>query len=345
MYMVIFGAGASYDSAPDYPPPQHDRGLYQFANRPPLATELFLNDGVFRSALEQFPECDPIIPYMRTIPKGETFEHRLDTLQTESESDPQRVCQLSAIRHYLQYAISLCDNDWHYKTCQRITNYVTLIDQLRRCRDSSDPILLVTFNYDRMIENALTSVNINIFEIADYVKDDRFKLYKLHGSVNWGREVETPILLAQERNALEIAHELIARASDLVISDRYVVSRSIPIRSHNENALFPAIAIPVETKRDFECPTAHLDGLLTYMEKVTKLITIGWRASEQHFLKLMHENLSDEIQVQAVAGNKESAEETLNQFRKAGIKIVGTAVDGGFTEYVASREAERFFGT
>lgn len=47
--------------------------------------------------------------------------------------------------------------------------------------------------------------------------------------------------------------------------------------------------------------------------------------------------------MQAVAENKKSAEATLAQFKEARIKIVGSAFDGGFTEYVASREAERFF--
>jgi hypothetical protein len=127
---------------------------------------------------------------LRSIPKGETFERVLDDLQGESESDPQRKSQIMAIRFYLQSAIARCDSSWHRQTCGNITNYVTFLDQLRR--RSEDPKLLITFNYDRLIEEALLSVGIKITNISDYIKDRHFKLFKLHGSVNWGRELDQP---------------------------------------------------------------------------------------------------------------------------------------------------------
>jgi len=70
---------------------------------------------------------------------------------------------------------------------------------------------------------------------------------------------------------------------------------------------------------------------------------IGWRAAEQHFLRLMRENLPGKIPVQAVAANKEQAELTLSELAKAGIQYEPQAMDGGFTEYVLNRGAERFF--
>jgi hypothetical protein len=39
------------------------------------------------------------------------------------------------------------------------------------------------FNYDRLIEIALESLGFIVSVISDYIKDDRFKLFKLHGSV------------------------------------------------------------------------------------------------------------------------------------------------------------------
>jgi hypothetical protein len=42
MILVVFGAGASYDSVPSRPPAQYGRGHLQ--NRPPLGAELFLED-------------------------------------------------------------------------------------------------------------------------------------------------------------------------------------------------------------------------------------------------------------------------------------------------------------
>jgi len=55
--------------------------------------------------------------------------------------------------------------------------------------------------------------------------------------------------------------------------------------------LFPAIAIPVENKRDFECPKDQLDTLRSYIPSVTKILTIGWRATEQPFLDILRSGL------------------------------------------------------
>jgi hypothetical protein len=73
MLMVIFGAGASYDSCPTYPPgtavPASPDSLNHY-HRPPLAIELFEDRPVFAEAIEHyFPECQPIVPRLRS-PRG-----------------------------------------------------------------------------------------------------------------------------------------------------------------------------------------------------------------------------------------------------------------------------------
>jgi hypothetical protein len=267
MMMVVFGAGASYDSAPARPSGKYPGRM--LPARPPLATELFLDSGLFAAALRNFPQCNAIVPYLRSIPAGVTLEHVLESLQAEGESDPERKRQMAAIRFYLHFMIWECGDAWVGETAG-ITNYVTLIDQLRRCRESSEPVVLVTFNYDRLIEEALNSIGTTITDIPDYIKHDRFKLFKLHGSVHWGREVETPIADVVNRNAWEIGRELIDRASELKISDRYRMSPHRPIGKIDNVPLFPAIAIPVETKRNFECPGDHWIHFALSLERLQR---------------------------------------------------------------------------
>ncbi len=62
MLLVIFGAGASFDSAPTYPPGANVLGGDRLNNfhRPPLANELFENRPVFAEAITRLPECQPI---------------------------------------------------------------------------------------------------------------------------------------------------------------------------------------------------------------------------------------------------------------------------------------------
>lgn len=54
-------------------------------------------------------------------------------------------------------------------------------------------------------------------------------------------------------------------------------------------ALFPAIAIPVQSKIDFEMPPGHLELLKSIFRQLTKLLIIGWRATDAPFLQLFSE--------------------------------------------------------
>lgn len=339
MIMVIFGAGASYDSVPSRPPGRYPRP--SLFDRPPLAAELFLPEGFFANCLSEFPRCKPIVPYLQTLPAGTTLESVLEKLQLEAEADPERKRQITAIRYYLQSMIAQCQTRWH-SVAQGTTNYVTLLDQLRRCR-GNNLVSLVTFNYDCLIEEALKSVDINISEISDYTQNDKFKLFKLHGSADWAREIDAPVDLAKQ-DGWALINEIIHSTKNIQVSDRFRLEKNRPLGKTAANIpLFPAIAIPVETKSTFECPKEHLDCLRKNIGQVRKVLIVGWRAAEKHFLSLLRERLTTKIRVQAVAGNKAEAERSLAQLVDAEIVHDGEAMDYGFTEYVISREAERFF--
>ena len=144
--MVIFGAGASYDSVPSRQPSTHKRGA--LPTRPPLADELFLPEGLFAESLQSFRRVSPIVPYLQAHNPQVTIEHRLEELQAEGESDPERKRQIAAVRFYLHFMIAQCEHEWN-EVAAGVTNYVTLLDQLRRSR-GTDPVLLATFNYDRL---------------------------------------------------------------------------------------------------------------------------------------------------------------------------------------------------
>jgi hypothetical protein len=267
----------------------------------------------------------------------------LEILQSESEQDAERKRQLAAVRWYLQFVVSQFDIEWT-SVSEGITNYVTLLDQLRRCRGTS-PILLVTFNYDRMIEEALSSLAISVESLESYLKHDGFKLFKLHGSVNWGREVETQIEAAKTGHVWTVISELVDRASELEVSDRYraLPYTTRPVALSEGVPLFPAVAIPVETKRAFECPAEHLECLRANLAAVRKILIVGWRGTEAHFLALLRDHLTNEVDIEAVLGSRDDSEAVLADIGNAGIKFVGTPSSLGFTDYVLRRDAEGFF--
>jgi hypothetical protein len=65
--LVIFGAGASYDSVAHLPlSGSGDRILN--SERPPLANQLFENRPIFVKAMKRFPDCKSLCP-AQTLPK------------------------------------------------------------------------------------------------------------------------------------------------------------------------------------------------------------------------------------------------------------------------------------
>jgi hypothetical protein len=339
MIMVIFGAGASYDSVPSVRPvpstPHH-------AARPPLAAELF--DERFTDCLRLFPECIPIIPWLRAD-TGDTIEHKLQKLQEEGKTDAERLRQLAAIRYYIQALISMCDIDWD-RVGRGITNHAVLLDQLRRVRARFEPevILLVTFNYDRMIERALAAHhNMTISQLQHYIESDTFKLFKLHGSVNWAHQVKSRVDCPEPHLANLMARALINNAPNLELADQFVMAEGSPIKQVGDVPLFPAIALPVVTKTAFECPADHLDCFREHLGKITKVVTIGWAAQEQHFLKELKEGLTEEVSIFAVAGGEQDAKKIIERIKDSGIGIRDDEVaEGGFTQCTVNGEFERF---
>jgi hypothetical protein len=83
-------------------------------------------------------------------------------------------------------------------------------------------------------------------------------------------------------------------------------------------------------------PRAHEVALIDDLRRVTTVITIGWRAREQHFLKLLQDHLgSAPLRLVAVAENDESAKATVASLWETG-RFDRYAISGigfsGFTD-------------
>lgn len=200
---------------------------------------------------------------------------------------------------------------------------------------------LVTFNYDTLIEDTLLSVDIKIQNIADYISHRDYKLVKLHGSINWGRKVKVPAL-APDKNAWVIVSELTEAGSMLQLTEEVFLADGQPIAGQTGAVLFPALAIPVETKKSYECPKAHLDCLCDLLPKVTKVLIIGWRGAEEHFLEMLREQLSKEVWLMVVAESMEATTEIVNRIKVAGVPGRFSVASNGFTGFIVNREGEQF---
>jgi hypothetical protein len=334
MLMVILGAGASFDSSPTHPA---STGLHD-VTRPPLAAQLF--DPRFGAQLRSFEKALAIAPRLRA--SKTTIEAELERLQAQATQYPIRHVQLAAIRQYLRAAIMEAENHWRQVT-QGVTNYVTLLDDMQRTRRGSELVPVVTFNYDTMVEEAIRVFTGRpaIRKLDEYMASP-FPLFKVHGSVDWGRCIDAPSI-SMEGNDWAVAQRVMENAPSLKLTDEFEIMTQVPMaRSAQGRALFPALAIPVEAKAHFECPQAHLTELEKLLPEVDKLLVIGWRGRERPFLDLLTRHVRRKVNVMAVGGNPQAANETLKELSGAGLEGTLAPAPKGFSDFIIERECEKF---
>ncbi len=349
--MVIFGAGASYDSAPVFPIPTGYTGTWLGdVFRPPLTKDLFYpprSDGAFDAALDAYPQLQTIGASLRTIPTGTTLEQTLAQLQAEAKDIPGRHRELMAVRFYLQQILWTTPHQW-YQRSHGSSNYSTVIGRLRDWQTrTKEPVALVTFNYDQLLDYAYAAAfdfdpaSRNSYDLEGYVTNNDFLLFKPHGSVNWARRIESNIPDVPGDSSGPAY--LIRRAAEVRTTDEFEIVSDFRRTLSERDATIgrvPALAIPMEAKSIFECPPRHSKTLIARIPEVTRLLTIGWRASEHTFLHLWRDRVNSELKIHVVSpGDPEGIQTNL---AAGGIRGVMSRSKMGFTEFAEhGQHAER----
>jgi hypothetical protein len=328
MLLVILGAGASYDSTPERRVATYPTDEYPY--RPPLADQLF-DRPVFRKTLSEFNHARALISRFAPLPKGMTVEQVMDQLQTEAEKHPIRQSQLAALRLYLRQIVGMCSDTWLAQS-DHFTNYYTLLDQLTTWRDEANqPVCIVTFNYDLMLEDALSTYGLTIESIDSYVNNPDLHVIKPHGSVNWARLVNTPIDPPSVENMIRAA------ASGLQISDNYILASRYGTQDTNGRMHYPAIALPIESYKEFECPANHLKRLEQCLRDTRAIVIIGWRATEKPFLRLMADKIPQrERPMKVVMVDVSTKNDALENMKASGVAINAEVdyFDVGFSNFI-----------
>lgn len=88
---------------------------------------------------------------------------------------------------------------------------------------------------------------------------------------------------------------------------------------------------------------SYLNKLLPH---ITKILIIGWQAREAHFLLMLRSQLSALRKLMVVAEDQTHAHQILTHFlaevRKSTLPNDWFLANGGFTNFVVTREAESF---
>jgi hypothetical protein len=358
MLMVIFGAGASYDSAQAYPLIYPGGGAFPSIApppspivrqpwRPPLANELFLDlHNNFGQIIRNYPKLTHVLPLLRERVGGKSVEEVLETLLVESKGNPETKKELASVRFYLCELLNEVTKQWLFQT-NGVTNYAPLLRDILRFNTSNEPVCLVTFNYDLLLEHSLYT-----FDFKAKTPNEQFdshpilKLFKLHGSVEWARVVVAPSgTRLTPQGLIETADTVMFRADEFVRANP-----TDPYQMHNHGRpIFPAIAIPVQTKTDesFECPRSHITKLCEMLKLVTKVLIIGWQAKEAHFTQILRSNLQPLRHICVVGSDGKDADKILNYFmqeiaQSTSATTNGYASTGGFTNFILNGDDVKF---
>jgi hypothetical protein len=342
---IIFGAGASYDFLPTYVP--GDSFLRDL--RIPLADQLFENRPEFASIASKLRRLVPLIPELRNRTNNRSVEDVLEELRSLEQGHPywrRRQQELTAIRFYLQQAISWSELAM-LDHAAGVSNYTTLIGYIERFRQTEEPVILITFNYDTLVEGALSLHfdDFNFKAINDYIRRPSYKLFKLHGSLNWGHPIQDDARLDAHQSAEDLRNAIIELSGSLRYEDDQFVVLDKPQLAINDWLYFPAISIPVQTKSDFSCPQEWLPHLDNLLEGVTDLLVIGWRGGEEHFLKRAVPilNRNPDLHLSIVSHSETSINETNARLQNAGLKAARLwTYPGGFTKFICSDDVKVF---
>src|SRR6266550_4778798 len=109
MLVVIFGAGASYDSNWRLLPPPN--GMLDHYNRPPLTKDLFNNQ--YKDWMIRYRAAQGLI---EDLQGDEPIETSLEKFREEAKARPARRRQLAAVQLYLQGVLSTRPAAW-YEDC------------------------------------------------------------------------------------------------------------------------------------------------------------------------------------------------------------------------------------
>jgi len=363
MLMVVFGAGASYDSYSVIPPPSLREGQVlpdgyapHFGDympyRPPLTNEIFARKSFIDEVLPKLPalrELQSHLGVLRKPPDG-SLEQELERIRDQADQRPELKRDLLAVQFYLHVLLWHAVRQWTEVTKgPAATTYADILKRVQQATREGEDVLLVTFNYDTMLEAALNTRGVAIGSIPAYVATN-YKVIKLHGSVNWAHPVRTAVD-TRDGTTGTLAN-LIRMAGELDIDyDTFIYLRETDFFSYPAGILdgetrpvnVPAIAIPILSKKNYECPQDHLRLLETSLPNVTKVLLIGWRAAEEHFLGLLRAKLRKDARLMVISSGRPGADQVVANLRRAAVAGNYTpSAATGFTGLLQSHEIDEF---
>ncbi len=345
---VILGAGASHDVR------NEANDIINEVFQPPLVSDLFDFDAhpEYRAIARRYSGA--ITLSQSIAPKARSREFNLEAELTRLASHPS-----TEIREHFKHVPAYL-RDLLQKASDGYTTepgcYAQLVAEL--LAESSHDVMFLVLNYDTLLEKAITGFKRNwqFAAIGDYVRNDgRPKVVKLHGSVNWFKNLgalgnrgwqdyvqEVDVLSKPPENGIEVLSPGVDSVSNPVA--QIIIGR---------NWVYPVLTAPLAGKgiADAVCPASHIEAAKDFLGECRKFLIVGTSGLDDDLLSLLNDSVSPTLRprpaIQLVG--VEDAEQALVRFERGvqafrGRRITppGSLHTRGFREYIRSGELSRF---
>jgi len=289
--LIVLGAGASYQC---WPPGR------QSLLTLPLANGLFSTENTQDELLNLYNLTSLAAKLRRrAVVEGNKFniEGELAGIKERAEKDGDFNVQkiLFKSRFYIQELIQKL-SEATIEVTRGHTLYVDFLNDLKDWIDENRRerfVDIVTFNYDTLIDKAMSTVyshdwmvKNNESALSAYYTGSNLRIYKPHGSINWGRIVTRN---GTDNYIYEDINQPTNDFNSIDITDKFKFVDPV-YRTSERKDYVPAIAVPYKGKSFEECPIPMRSKMLEAIASAEAVLTIGWKGGDSHFVEELVKN-------------------------------------------------------
>lgn len=335
---IILGAGASHSLNPG------GKVLDNQGYRPPLTKDIFGKNREFRIILRSFPLAEilasDIDRQLRQNKPGVGLEQILESYEKELKNGKNNLIT----RQFLQIPLYL--NELFGKISTGFTSqpdeYNTLVNLTLK---SLDGVLFLTLNYDNLLEIPLSkNYGVDFSKEKHYI-NEKWRLVKLHGSINWYKEFSS----RKEQEPTDAKYFDLLKTSTLPLS----LENSFTLTSMNGYGrryfgrvpVYPAITVPVNGKYDINCPELHQKAARDFLSTCNNYLIVGTSGNDRDLFDMLKDNAKSG-KVLVVGKEENDTGKTREKFMTAVPQFQRNISiyfhNRGFSEFVDSGELDNF---
>jgi hypothetical protein len=277
---VVVGAGASHGCAPD----DVQRNP---AWQPPLVKTLFsaAPDYGYHSVLAKYELAGIAAAELATLDDSAAIEEVLRERYRDAESELDRRI-FNSIAPYLQELLHTVSNEYtaHPAYLQAVVAALLRLPE----------VVFITLNYDLILDRVLAATDPHVPSKTWYVQPERnWSLIKLHGSVNWYRQLALNDLRAFFSPPAEVplASEIQVGPLDEALHTRRGMSSPGGGFAHGD-LKYPVLSVPQGRTDELACPDDHVEFLRQKLADSAELdlLFLGYSAHDAEVMKLIRDS-------------------------------------------------------